>query len=79
MGSLVLIMGLTICFSVFCFGLILVFMLYTGKEVILLPASIRDDLSPLTLRIYNLLFTLLITAIGFTGTYKVVRLLLEGG
>jgi hypothetical protein len=56
-----------------------VYALYTGKEIVLLPASIRDDLSPLTVRIYNLLFTLLITAIGFVGTNKIVRILLEGG
>jgi hypothetical protein len=56
-----------------------VYALYTGKEIVLLPASIRDDLSPLTLRIYNLLFTLLITAVGFVGTLKLVRILLEGG
>ena len=80
MGSQVLpIMGGTICFSILCFGLILVYALYTGKEIVLLPASIRDDLSPLTLRIYNLLFTLLITAVGFVGTLKLARILLEGG
>jgi hypothetical protein len=80
MGSqVVLIMGITICFSILCFGLILVYALYTGKEIVLLPASIRDDLSPLTLRIYNLLFTLFITAVGFVGTLKLTRILLEGG
>jgi hypothetical protein len=79
MGQLVLILGITVCSSILCFGLILVYALYTGKEVILLPAYIRDDLSPLTVRIYNLLFSLLITAIGFVGTFKLARILLESG
>ena len=78
-SQVVLIMGVTICFSILCFGLILVYALYTGKEIVLLPASIRDDLSPLTLRIYNLLFTLLITAVGYVGMLKLARILLEGG
>jgi hypothetical protein len=56
-----------------------VYALYTGKEVVLLPAYIRNDLSPLTVRIYNLFFTLFITAVGFVGTFKLARILLESG
>jgi hypothetical protein len=75
----VLIIGVTAGFTVLCVGLILMYALYTGKEIILLPAAFREDLSPLTVRIYNLLFTLLITAIGFVGTFKAASILLSGG
>jgi hypothetical protein len=77
--QVVLIMGVTISFAILCFGLILVYALYTGNEIVLLPASVRDDLSPFILRIYNLLFSLLITAIGFIGTTKIAEILLDGG